>query len=246
MPLQHNIRPNIKYQLLISFLGLFLILVVIANPPKTTMDISWRKPLIGLIFSILCVLGILAVFSPNKCGKILERKKKNDFPDSTVLNMTNESLIVLRGHHPSCGKYFSHVLRIGNRIFCAACAGMMLGGLLALMGALIYFFYEWQIHECRMLIVFLGVIGVILGLFQFKVKGLFRLLVNFGFVVGALLILIGIDVVVHSLFFDLFVVSLIIFWLSTRVAVSKWDHEIICLSCEVRNCDFKAEKNRRN
>jgi hypothetical protein len=243
MPLQHNIRPEIKYYMLISFLGLLLILVLTIYPPTATGDNPWRKPLIGSIFSILCVLGILAVFAPNKCGKIFDGKKENDLPDLAVPKVPHEGGTVLRGHHPNCGKYSAHVFRIGDRIFCAACVGLLLGGLLALAGTVVYFFCELWVSDYSVLIVLLGVVGVIFGLFQFKVKGLFRLFANIGFVLGALLILIGIDVVVHSLFFDLFVVCLIVFWLSTRIVVSQWDHEVICSDCKTGNCDFRAEKN---
>ena len=65
---------------------------------------------------------------------------------------------------------------------------------------------------------------------------------NIGFVLGALLIFIEIDFVIHSLFFDLFVFCLIVFWLSTRIALSQWDHEVICSGCKTRDCEFRAEK----
>ena len=56
------------------------------------------------------------------------------------------------------------------------------------------------------------------------------------FVLGSLLVLIGIDELVHSLFFDLFVVCLIIFLLFNRISLSQWDHEMICSGCVTENC----------
>jgi peptidoglycan/LPS O-acetylase OafA/YrhL len=243
MPPQHDIRPEIEYYLLISFLGLILVLVLTVYPPTITVDNPFRKPLIGSIFSIFCLLGILAVFTPNRCGRILDRKIENVLSDLAVTEEPDGAATVLRGHHPTCGKYSAHIFRIRDRIFCAACVGLLLGGLLALAGTVIYFFCELWLSNTGVLIVLLGVVGVIFGLFQFKVNGLFRLFANICFVIGALLILIGIDAVVHSLFFDLFVICLIVFLLSTRIALSQWDHEAICSSCKTKDCDFRTEKN---
>jgi hypothetical protein len=238
---QHYVRSDIKYQLLVSFLGLFLLAVLTAFPSTVTGDLSWRKTVIGSIFSSICVLGILAVFSPNKCLRIFNigKKKKTVGSDSAKL-VSHGTSNVLQGHHPTCGKFTAHIFRIKGKIFCAACVGLLLGGLLALAGAFIYFFGDWRVAEHSSLMVLLGIVGVSLGLFQFKFKNLIRLSVNTIFVLGTLSILIGIDELVHSLIFDLFVVSLIIFWLFTRILLSQWDHERICSDCEIENCRIRG------
>jgi hypothetical protein len=238
---QHYVRSDIKYQLLVSFIGLFLLAVLTAFPSTITGDLSWRKPVIGSIFSSICVLGILAVFSPNKCLRIFNigKKKKTVGSDSAKL-VSHGTSNVLQGHHPTCGKFTAHIFRIKGKIFCAACVGLLLGGLLALAGAFIYFFGDWRLAEHSSLMVLLGIVGVSLGLFQFKFKNLIRLSVNTIFVLGTLSILIGIDELVHSLIFDLFVVSLIIFWLFTRISLSQWDHERICSDCEIENCRIRG------
>jgi hypothetical protein len=238
---QHYVRSDIKYQLLVSFLGLFLLAVLTAFPSTVTGDLSWRKTVIGSIFSSICVLGILAVFSPNKCLRIFNigKKKKTVGSDSAKL-VSHGTSNVLQGHHPTCGKFTAHIFRIKGKIFCAACVGLLLGGLLALAGAFIYFFGDWRVAEHSSLMVLLGIVGVSLGLFQFKFKNLIRLSVNTIFVLGTLSILIGIDELVHSLIFDLFVVSLIIFWLFTRISLSQWDHERICSDCEIENCRIRG------
>jgi len=237
-----SIRSNIKYQILLSFAGLLIIVALTVFPPTVTGDSPWRKTVIGSIFSTFCLLGVLAVFSPNKCGTIIDRKKESG---ASVSIESNGPVTVLRGHHPTCGKYSAHIFRIGDRTFCAACIGLLLGGLLALAGAVIYFFCDWRVAEYSVLIVLLGVVGVSFGLFQFKVKSLFRLSANIIFVLGALLILIGVDAVVHSLFFDLFAVCLIVFWLLTRISLSEWDHEMICSGCDTENCGFMEDKKAR-
>jgi hypothetical protein len=241
MSQQRLIRSEMKYQLLISFLGLFLIAALALFPPTVTGDHSWRKPVIGSIFGSICVLGIIAVFLPNKCLRILDIGKKNRTVDSDSAKLASHGTSdALQGHHPTCGKYDAHIFRIKNKIFCAACAGLLLGGLLALAAAAVYFFADWRVAEHSSLMVLLGIVGVNLGLFQFKFKSLVRLAVNTVFVLGTLLILVGIDELVHSLFFDLFVVSLIVFWLFTRISLSHWDHERICSDCEIEGCRIRG------
>lgn len=237
MSQQRYIRKDTKYQLLLSFAGLILIAAIAVFPPTVTEDFPWRKPVIGSIFSIFCLLGILAAFSPNQCEKILNNKKKTAVSDSATPVSRGKS-DVLQGHHPTCGNFSAHIFGIRDRTFCAACIGLLLGGLFALAGAIVYFFGDWQI-KYRTLIVLLGSLGLGVGLFQFKFKNLIRLSVNTTFVLGALLILIGIDETVHSLFFDLFVLSLIVFWLFTRILLSQRDHERICSRCENENCIVK-------
>jgi hypothetical protein len=237
MSRQRHITSDIKYQLLLSFAGLLLVVILTAFPPAVTEDVLWRKPLIGLIFSSICVLGVLAVFSPNKCLGIFSiGKKKGTVSSDSAKLASHGASSTLEGHHPSCGNYDAHVFRINGKTVCAACAGLLIGGLSALTGAAAYFFGDWSVAEYSSWMVLLGVAGVSLCLFQFKFIGLARLSVNAFFVVGSLLILVGVDGLVHSLVFDLLVVSLIVFWLLTRISLSHWDHEMICSACEVENC----------
>jgi hypothetical protein len=103
----------------------------------------------------------------------------------------------------------------------------------------VYFFGNWRIPEQNSsIMVLLGILGVGVGLFQFKFRNLLRLSLNTFFVLGTLLILIGIDEFVQSLMIDLFVVSLILFWLFTRISLSQWDHKRICSDCDIAGCEF--------
>lgn len=237
---KHHRSFDITFLILISFLGLLLIAVLTAYPPIATGSLPWRKPLIGSIFSLICILGILAVFLPTQCLKVLElRKKENPGNSNSGKFVSHRVSSSLQGHHPSCGKFSAHVFRIRSKTFCAACTGLLFGGLLALTGALLYFFGNWRFAEQNgSLMVFVGILGVGLGLFQFKFRNVVRLSLNIFFVLGTLFILIGIDEFVHSLMVDLFVVSLILFWLFTRISLSQWDHERICSDCNVAGCEF--------
>jgi hypothetical protein len=222
----------------LSILGLFLVALLTFFPPLISGQISYRKPVVGLIFSMICILGIIAVFLPNKCLKILKIEKKGNFTSNPSKSALHGKSNTLQGHHPTCGKYGSHIFQINGKIVCAACTGLLIGAVLALVGGTIYFFVGWNVSEVN-LMVLLGVGGVFFGLFQFNFSSLFRLVMNVVFVLGTLLILICVDALIGSLVFDLFVITLILFWLYTRISLSQWDHEVICSRCDTTNCEVR-------
>jgi hypothetical protein len=228
---------DITYQLLLSFAGLLLLILLVFFPPTITGNISWRKTVIGSVFSAFCGLGIFAIIAPNACGNILGNTRGAKVSDSTKVKNTESP--VLAGHHPTCGKFSAHIFVLRNQTFCAACIGLLIGGISALIVSFFYFFGGTQFTGYSMLLVLLGSLGVGIGLFQFKFRSFVRLLMNVIFVLGALMVLIGIDMIVYSLFFDFFVICLIVFWLLTRILLSQLDHKIICSSCGVENCEVR-------
>ena len=121
---------------------------------------------------------------------------------------------------------------MGGRTLCAACTGLLLGALIALIGTAFLFFGGWPIGEVGLPAVLIGVIGTVLGFFQLKFRGFIRLVLNVFFVLGAFLILVGIDELTGSLFVDLFLVAFIVFWILTRIQLSQWDHWRICHDCK--------------
>jgi hypothetical protein len=224
-------QRDITYQLLLSFAGLVLVSVLAIFPPTISGEFTWRKPLIGLIFSAMCAFGVLAVFSPSRCRAIFQKRTNSE--------VSRGMSTVLEGHHPICGSFSAHIFRVGDRTFCAACTGLLIGGLVAWAGSALYFFDYVNVAEHGVLVVLLGCLGVGFGLYQFKFRNLLRSSMNTVFVIGTLLVLIGIDESVNSLFFDLFAVCLIVFWLFTRISLSEWDHELICSSCKTKNCTVR-------
>jgi cytochrome c biogenesis factor len=232
-------RAEITYRLLLSFTGLLIVVFLVAFPPTVTSDFLWRKSIIGTTFGIVCVLGVLAVIFPTKCSGLLEPQKQNSDPSSIHYN-SQESSINLKGHHPTCGKYSAHVFQLLGKTRCAACIGLMFGALLALVGSVLYFFVGLTFSDYSLVLVVFGAVGIMVGLFQFVFRGLFRLVANTVFVVSTFLVLVSIDIAVGNLFFDLFVVCLVVFWLFTRISLSKWDHERICSSCETENCSVRT------
>jgi len=225
-------RP-LMFLLFISFFGISLMMLLAFFPPVAHMDFVWRKTLVGSIFGIICVLGVVAAFFPRQCTDIFNFGKGREHALHGYFSKAG-------GHHPSCESFSPHVFRIGGRRFCVACAGLTLGGFLALVGTFLYLFGDWHVQQNNVMVVLTGLLGVGLGLFQFKARQrLLRLFLNVFFVLGSFLVLVGIDGLTQSVFADLFLVLLIVFWLFTRIAISQWDHERICYACGVVVCEFR-------
>jgi hypothetical protein len=220
------------FMIAVSFFGLFLVATLAINPPIIEENLPWRKPVIGSIFGSICVLGIITVFFPKQCSAMFHSAKGDRDLSSNEKDLdSHESTPNLKGHHPDCGSFSAHVVQTNNKTFCAACTGLLLGALMALAGTIIYFFGYWHIERNSLLAVSMGTLGVGLGLFQFKFRRLFRLLINTFFVLGNFFVLVGIDELIQSLLADLFLVVLTVFWLLTRILFSQWDHWRICHTC---------------
>ena len=230
-----NIQPNfiLIFTVSISLFGLFTTLMLALYPPTIQENLLWRKPFIGSIFSLICILGIIAAFFPNKCSKTfnLLEAEKPAVSNAKDRNF-NKVLVTLKGHHPDCKEFSAHVIHISSHTLCAACTGLYLGAFISIIGTAFYFFGGGRIYEMSFPAVVIGIVGVILGYLQLKFRGFVRLMLNTLFVLGAFLTLVGIDELTQSLSVDLFSIVLIVFWIFTRIMLSHWDHRRICLNCK--------------
>jgi len=235
----------VTFLVTLSLFGLFLAGVISFYPPEVGKSSLWRKPIIGSIFGSICILGVLAALFPKKCSGFFDLRKGEKGGHSYLNQFASHGTSsTARGHHPDCESFSTHVFRMGNRTFCTACTGLLLGGLSALAGTILYFFGNWRIEPSSLLLIWMGILGVGFGLFQFKFKGIVRLFLNVFFAFGVFLILIGFDELVHSVTVDLFLIALTLFWLFTRISLSQWDHRKICLACRFATCE-RAYKRKR-
>jgi len=235
-------RPK-RYNLIMMFnvsvvtFSLFIVLMLALNPPITSENLFWRKPLVGIVFSLICVSGIFAAFFPKHCTGTYHFQKEGNNLASRSFSSTVE------GHHLSCAKFSAHVIHARNHTLCAACTGLCLGAFMTLVGTDLYFFCGWCYEQTPISAVLIGMVGVVFGFLQLKSMGFARLMLNAFFVVGAFLILVGIDELTHNIFVDLFLLALIVFWILTRILLSQWDHWRICSNCK-SSCE--ARKSRKN
>jgi hypothetical protein len=151
-------------------------------------------------------------------------------------------VILTHGHHPECQGFYHHEFRVGKKTFCIACMGLFVGAVISIFGALSYFFLEQLVEIDALFLVVFGVTGVALCLLQYTFFDVHSRLIRFSLntfsIFGMFLILAGIDCIVQSLTLNFFLIVLFIFWIFTRILLSKNKHKEICQTCNI-DCNLK-------
>ncbi|HUK84972.1 MAG TPA: hypothetical protein VLU95_03835 [Candidatus Acidoferrum sp.] len=227
---------SLLFLICISFFGLALSFVFVFLSGKIPDNFEFRKPLIGLIFGLLCVMGTFASIYPDQCLRVL------DYEKVTINRESSRKLHspTILGHHPVCGNYFAHVLEFRGKILCATCTGFSVGAAMALIGIGLFFFGPLSFGPAFFVPLTLGVFGVSIGLLHsilpgFKI-GFSRFVVSTFFALGSFLIIASVDVALQNTSIDLFFVLLSMLWLVTDTALSRWDHRRICAECNLESC----------
>jgi len=249
MPRKQTGKQFLYFLIFISLFSFFLMMVIAFFPPEIQDNFQWRKQSTGLFFIFICILGIISVFFPKQCSKVFHEGAKTISSDISVrkkesFQRSSEILgvVLTHGHHPECRGFYHHEFRVGKKTCCIACMGLFFGAVLAIFGACSYFFFEWLVGTNALVLVVFGITGVASCLLQYTFfdvhSGLVRFSLNAFFIFGMFLILAGIDCIVQSLALNLFLISLFIFWLLTRIILSKNKHEEICQTCNM-DCNIK-------
>jgi len=228
MKARANLNLTLRFMIACSLFGSLVTLLMVVYPPTTAQDFFWRKPLVGSIFLLICAWGSLTAVSPRKCSMAHETQIGRALIDSDVKTGFPVSS---EGHHPGCGGFSAHIIRFRGTRYCAACTGLFIGGVIAMIVTSLYFFFGLSAGPVSFPAVLVGQLGLVSGLMQFKLKGWTRSAANVLFVLGSSLMLIGVDQLVGSVFVDTYVIGLVMLWILTRVMISQWDHRRICLSC---------------
>ena len=218
---------------------MLVVLTFFAQLPAVNFPL--QKPLIIIFFILICFLGILAGVYPKSCLNILDVKGIQNIdtygPNSIS---TTEKKINIVGHHPTCGKFSNHVISFSNKIYCAGCTGLVTGAILSILGSLIYFFVSPIDANVHFTFFWLGFALIILGLTQHSLydfgRSSFHLFLNIIFPVGALFLVIGVNEIIENFFLNLFLLAFIIYWIFTRIILSKEEHKKICDACDIRSC----------
>jgi hypothetical protein len=185
-------------------------------------------------------LGILAAVYPSRCVHLFNFKKdfKNQRPHSRVKTESYNNDVKYEGHHPNCGKFKSHVFIINGKKYCAGCSGLFLGGLIAVIGTLIYYFgyYSGYLKGVNGQIVFwIGFLAVLFSLIHMIFINLNNNVIKFSsnllLVLGSFMILIGICAIRGNIILEIYFLVLILFWIFTRIRISQNNHRVICLEC---------------
>lgn len=240
--------PISTYLVLSSLLGLCIVALAVSTlrAPNSEADFPWRRPVTGSAFGLICILGIMASSRTFRCPRIFGHQTRNE--TETMRREEPEAVVdatpQLRGHHPSCGRFSGHMLWIGGEAFCAGCLGLAVGATISLLGAALYFLMGLSLSIGGGEVAFwMGFFGVLLGLLQYHLldfrRGVVHMLVNVVFVVGAFLLLVGVDVLMRSPSAASYLLALDIFWIFTRIELSRRNHRMICESCDLGTCPLR-------
>ncbi len=249
MPRKQAGKQILYFMVFVSLFSFFLTIVIILFPPEIQDDFQWRRQSAGLLFISICILGMISVFFPKQCSMIFHENAKKTSTDVSVREKEGFQksskilgVVLTHGHHPECKGFFHHELKVGKKTFCIACMGLFFGAVMAIFGALSYFFFEWLVGLDGLFLVVFGIIGVALCLMHYTLfdlhSGLIRFSLNVFFVFGMFLIVAGIDSTVQNSALNLFFAGLSIFWLFTRILLSKNKHKEICQTCNL-DCNFR-------
>jgi hypothetical protein len=185
-------------------------------------------------------MGMLAAVYPSQCINLFNFKKdfKNQRPQNRLKIESKINMVVYEGHHPDCGKFNSHVFILKGKKYCAGCVGLFLGGLIAVIGILIYYFgyYSGYLRGVNgQILFFIGFFAVLLSLFQLifinSNNNVVKFSSNLLLVLGSLLILIGINAIRGNMALEIFFLVLTLLWVLTRIRISQNNHRITCLEC---------------
>jgi hypothetical protein len=217
---------KVAFLLVVSIVGLALVIVLVQQPYTEHFQSSIRRSLAGSLYSVICLLGITAVFYPAKC--------KGLFQKQNPLSQTNglSGSVRISGHHPDCDNFAGNRIRINGREVCAACIGLLVGAIIALFGASSQFFIGLNIVSPSVWLLVLGEIGMLLGLAQIKFSGYAKVIGNGVFVVGSFVTLAGADALGGSLLVDIYVLGLIGFLLWLRILLSERNNRRKCQKCQ--------------
>ena len=196
------------------------------------------------VFMGICFLGGLAALLPSKSKVTLHRQADDQSQLKKVGAIRDDQrAIVYEGHHPSCGRFRTHVLKIRNKVYCAGCSGLLTGALIAILGSLAYAVNAFAVHEGAVFVFWFGFSAVLLGLLQYAKPLMsvswFHFILNVLFVAGSLFILIGVIETNGTVVVEMYFLVTTMYWILTRIVLSNLEHQKICAMCTSSLCGYR-------
>jgi hypothetical protein len=117
-----------------SVLGLVILPFLLFQSVKFEVNFPNYRFLVGSLYSLVCLLGIVAVYYPKKCQNSFVFKEN---ATSESKSRTGEGPdLIFKGHHPNCRKFNGNRLNICGFVFCSACVGLLIGAIFAMVGTM--------------------------------------------------------------------------------------------------------------
>jgi hypothetical protein len=195
---------------------------------------------ISVGFVICSIFGISLAVWPNWVNRLLHQKDVNLIAHANQKEYNNKNQIRI-GHHLKCDPFKDHTLKINGKTFCAGCTGLAFGAAFSIFLMVLYVLFILDLSSLTFLILFL--IGLFLILQNFfevllpRRKVAFHLFSSIFLIIGFYLIIISTIQLTNEKIFGFFALIISFLWLDTRIQLSNWHHELICNSCNKKDCE---------
>jgi len=217
----------------IAVFSLYILSVMTFSLPNIAVQ-PFGKQLLLFSFAGICVFGVVAGLSPSKLSKLPFFGNSRDSGNRKTLNR-DKSPMHLRGHHPICGRFSSHVLSLRGRTYCAGCIGLVAGALVSLVGCLVYLLTGFDGGAAFFK---LGVAFILCGLLQHSLldfdSAVLHCLLNILFAVGTFFVLIGLIGINNNPSVGVYFLLLTVNLMTTRIILSRLVHRKTCANCADR------------
>jgi hypothetical protein len=216
----------------LSASGVVLLIIgsLFISPNGGTITL-FDRAIVGGAFITSCIIGFSLALKPNWIrGKLGEKGNK------TKYDQDNTKPRARLGHHPDCDGFSSHVIRTNNKTLCAGCLGLAIGSFFGIVLVSFYIFIPRIIDSLQPISVIMT--GLLFIGFNFivvviKNKSVYlHLISNVFLVVGFFFVVMGILQHSGTISLGILAVILSFLWLDTRIQLSHWYHNKICLMCD--------------
>jgi hypothetical protein len=231
-----NKKNPVTYYLILSASGaaLIMLLSLSGSPNIKTIQMS-DKLVIGIAFILSCMSGICVAIKPNLTKRLPKRSSHDRQPIQTI---------ELRGHHPECEHFKSHIIKIRDKILCPGCSGLAMGSIISITLMSFYIVFLKEIPQAILpILIILGIVLIAFSYIEIVIptrKTYLHLISNIFLVISFLLIIIGIFHLTGSVIYGLFAVLISFLWLDTRIQLSNWHHSRVCKNCSETCKVFRA------
>jgi hypothetical protein len=216
-------------ELVFSAVGMIFVFIALENGLSS---VTQQNPVHLILFVSWCGLGAVATLFPRRCSP--EIRVYGDLPVSRYTEILG--IRIIHGHHSECSDLSNHELLLGEKRFCAGCLGLLGGSFIAVLFTVTPAILGVHVP---LLFGYLGLTFVAAGIVYSAVvpgspPGL-RTVLNVFLVTGFALVYLVLTSVRDLGLMD---ISLNIFWMFTRIRLSRWSHERLCAVCD-EPCDEK-------
>ena len=214
------------FLVVVLIVGLTFVPLLLLQPNLQDDPSPLRQPLVSVLYGLVCVLGIVAVFYPGRCRLMFQKPAASPNPQKTT-----SSEIGFRGHHPDCEKFEANRISFRGSVSCAACTGLLFGAIAAMAVIVLFSLGYFSLDAGNLWVLVAGEMLMLVGLAQIKLGGYIKMAVNALFVVGSCIVLVAADLAAGSFLVDAYVLGLIVFMLWFRILLSEWNNKKTCLMC---------------